>query len=563
MAKKQEFYVDIDMKTNAVKNVKFETVTALPTENAFSGQVVEFEGVLQTYNGTKWVKYADDAQVQTNKSDIGTLKTAVGDSSKGLVKDVLDLQAALGQGGTGENSISTKIANLEAGLGTAEDEANAEGSAYARIAKNTADIAKNAKSAADAKSAAEAAQTDATAAKNSAAANATAIETLQATTGTQTEDISALKTTVGAKASGDVAATGLCKDVADNTTAIAAVKATADAAAVKTEVETALAGKVDKVTGKGLSTNDYTTEEKTKLTGIAAGAQVNVIEAVKVDGTALTVTDKAVNIDLSGYAKKTELSSVYKVKGTLASVSELPASAEVGDVYNITAAFTDNGKNYPAGTNVVYVATEGDAQDGKWDALGGVTDLSAYAKTTEVTTAIQNAVKDKQATLTEAQLAAANSGITAAKVGTYDGYADLITTAQEAADAAKTAADGKVAKNADITAGTACKITYDAKGLVTAGAALEVSDLPDKIPFSKTTGTLPLEQCPVVAVSKAVTATANTALSVASGLTTALMAQVLDGNGNVVQCGIAISGGSVSLEFSEAFNGTVSIVGLR
>ena len=561
MAKKQEFYVDIDMKTNAVKNVKFETVSALP-QTAFEGQVVEFEGVLQTYNGTKWVKYADDAQVQANKTDISGLKTTVGDSSSGLVKTVNDLKSQIGTDESG-NTLGSRVAALESGLGTSADEANAEGSAYARIAKNAAGIAANATAASNAKQAADKAQTDATAAKNSAAANATAIEALQATSGTQTDDIAALKTTVGTKASGDVAATGLCKDVAKNTTDIAEVKATADAAAVKADVDTALSGKVDKVTGKGLSTNDYTTDEKNKLTGIAAGAQVNVIEAVKVDGTALTVTEKAVNIDLSGYAKKTELSSVYKVKGTLASVSELPASAEVGDVYNITAAFIDKGKNYPAGTNVVYVATDGDAQDGKWDALGGVTDLSAYAKTTDVTTAIQDAVKNKQTTLTEAQLAAANSGINATKVATYDGYADLITTAQETADAAKTAADGKVAKNADITADTACKITYDAKGLVTAGAALEVSDLPDKIPFSKTTGTLPLEQCPVVAVSKPVTATAGTALSVASGLTAALMAQVLDGNGNVVQCGIAISGGSVSLEFSEAFTGTVSIVGLR
>ena len=31
-----------------------------------------------------------------------------------------------------------------------------------------------------------------------------------------------------------------------------------------------------KVTGKGLSTNDYTTDEKTKLAGIESGAQVNV-----------------------------------------------------------------------------------------------------------------------------------------------------------------------------------------------------------------------------------------------------------------------------------------------
>jgi len=34
--------------------------------------------------------------------------------------------------------------------------------------------------------------------------------------------------------------------------------------------------KVDKETGKGLSTNDYTTAEKNKLAGIASGAEVNV-----------------------------------------------------------------------------------------------------------------------------------------------------------------------------------------------------------------------------------------------------------------------------------------------
>lgn len=44
----------------------------------------------------------------------------------------------------------------------------------------------------------------------------------------------------------------------------------------KTEVNTLLNNKVDKVAGKGLSTNDYTNEEKTKLAGIEAGAEVNV-----------------------------------------------------------------------------------------------------------------------------------------------------------------------------------------------------------------------------------------------------------------------------------------------
>jgi hypothetical protein len=56
------------------------------------------------------------------------------------------------------------------------------------------------------------------------------------------------------------------------------------------------AEKVDKEDGKGLSANDYTTDEKNKLDGIAAGAQVNVIETVKVNGTAITPTDKEVDI---------------------------------------------------------------------------------------------------------------------------------------------------------------------------------------------------------------------------------------------------------------------------
>ena len=44
---------------------------------------------------------------------------------------------------------------------------------------------------------------------------------------------------------------------------------------VASQISTAIANKVDAVSGKGLSTNDYTTAEKTKLSGIAAGAEVN------------------------------------------------------------------------------------------------------------------------------------------------------------------------------------------------------------------------------------------------------------------------------------------------
>lgn len=142
---------------------------------------------------------------------------------------------------------------------------------------------------------------------------------------------------------------------------------------------TALDNKVDKVSGKGLSTNDYTTAEKNKLNGIATGAQVNVIETVKVNGTALTPTSKAVNIDLSNYAKKEDIASVYDYKGssTFANLTTIATNktCKTGDVYNITDAFTTTaifvegaGKNYPAGTNVVCSNESGTV---KLDVLGG------------------------------------------------------------------------------------------------------------------------------------------------------------------------------------------------
>ena len=70
---------------------------------------------------------------------------------------------------------------------------------------------------------------------------------------------------------------------------------------LKTTVDSntaAIDNKVDKVNGKGLSSNDYTDAEKNKLNGIAEGAQVNVIETVKVNGTALTPVNKAVDINV-------------------------------------------------------------------------------------------------------------------------------------------------------------------------------------------------------------------------------------------------------------------------
>lgn len=62
------------------------------------------------------------------------------------------------------------------------------------------------------------------------------------------------------------------------------------------KIKNLVATKVDKVEGKGLSTNDYTSAEKTKLAGIAAGAQVNVLEGIQKNGDTVTITNKIANI---------------------------------------------------------------------------------------------------------------------------------------------------------------------------------------------------------------------------------------------------------------------------
>ena len=95
-----------------------------------------------------------------------------------------------------------------------------------------------------------------------------------------------------------------------------------------------ISGKVDKVSGKGLSTNDYTTAEKNKLAAFGAA---------------------------SDYALKSDISAMYKYKGSVATVSALPSSGQTtGDVYNVEST----GMNY---------AWNGTA----WDALGETFSITA------------------------------------------------------------------------------------------------------------------------------------------------------------------------------------------
>ena len=124
-----------------------------------------------------------------------------------------------------------------------------------------------------------------------------------------------------------------------------------------TTIATQLGNKVDKVDGKGLSTNDYTTDEKTKLLGINAGAQVNVLESVKVNGAVLTVTDKTVDISVP-----TKTSNLTNDSGYITSIpSEYITESELNAKGYLTN-YTETDPTVPAwakaATKPTYTAAE-------------------------------------------------------------------------------------------------------------------------------------------------------------------------------------------------------------
>ena len=105
---------------------------------------------------------------------------------------------------------------------------------------------------------------------------------------------------------------------------------------ISTATQTALDSKVNSEIGKGLSTNDYTNEEKDKL---AAFGQA------------------------SNYALKSDIINVYKYKGSVTTISLLPSDDNItGDIYNVE----DSGMNY------AWNGTE-------WDALGEIFTITAIS----------------------------------------------------------------------------------------------------------------------------------------------------------------------------------------
>lgn len=154
---------------------------------------------------------------------------------------------------------------------------------------------------------------------------------------------------------------------------------------------------VAKVAGKGLSTNDYTTPEQTKLQNVEATAQVNKIEKISVNGLLVPISSdtKTVNLDLSNYATSNDLASALTYKGTVQTFGDLPtdtSTLKTGYVYNIQSVGSDstvtdaNGVTIKAGDNVIWNGTG-------WDDVAGTVNLSAYVQTSALTTTLQSYVQ--------------------------------------------------------------------------------------------------------------------------------------------------------------------------
>ena len=138
------------------------------------------------------------------------------------------------------------------------------------------------------------------------------------------------------------------------------------------KVKARLNNKVDKVAGKTLTSNDYITEDKNKLTGIEAGAQVNVIEEISINGTEATITGKKASVTIE--AGKIDLIKVNNVDQAITNKTvNISVPTKVSDL--------NNDSNF---ATVSQIPTNNNQ----------LTNGAGYQTSSEVQTAINNAIKD-------------------------------------------------------------------------------------------------------------------------------------------------------------------------
>ena len=187
---------------------------------------------------------------------------------------------------------------------------------------------------------------------------------------------------------------------------------------------------------------EQATAAQTAATSAAKSYTDGQITQAKTDligtGDATSTTIKGAVAESKTYADTqiaAKIGSVYKPAGSVAFEDlPTPAASLLGNVYNVTNAFTadaefitsEQGTKYPAGTNVAVVEVDSDYY---YDALTGIVDLSSYATKTWVNGQLQTQSEN---------LIGNESGVTA------DTIQGAVVEAKGYADGLNTAMDGRV-----------------------------------------------------------------------------------------------------------------------
>lgn len=173
----------------------------------------------------------------------------------------------------------------------------------------------------------------------------------------------------------------------------------------KSYTDSAVSGKVDKVSGKGLSTNDYTTTEKTKLANISEGAEVNqnAFSNVIVGSTTIAANSKTDTLTLVAGANITLTPDASGDKITIAGISHENTTYSAGTGLamdgttinhsnSVTAKTTYNQATAAPGYGGTFKVTEP-----KYDAQGHVTGTQVATITMPSAQTIPTSLKNPNA----------------------------------------------------------------------------------------------------------------------------------------------------------------------
>ena len=130
----------------------------------------------------------------------------------------------------------------------------------------------------------------------------------------------------------------------------------------------AIAGKVDKVEGKGLSTEDYTTAEKTKLAGIEANANNYTLPAATTSALGGVKVGSNLAVDANGVISGDYSAATTSANGLMSSTdkAKLDGIAEGATAVTVDSAISSTSTN-PVENQAIYTALSGkvDTETGK------------------------------------------------------------------------------------------------------------------------------------------------------------------------------------------------------